>query len=69
MGSNIQAIEKLPYWRKIPGFRTKKWWKMILAILTYVSMLVLALIGFKLTIVVLLIYIIVRVIKLSIHTH
>lgn len=60
MESNIQ---KLPYWRKILGFRTKTWWKMILATLTYVSMLVLALILFKIAIPIILIYIIVRVIK------
>ncbi|GMA98268.1 hypothetical protein PIPA1_10680 [Pelosinus sp. IPA-1] len=69
MESNIQAVEKLPYWRKLLGFRTKTWWKMILATLTYVSMLALALIVFKVTIVAPLIYIIIRVIKSSIHTH
>jgi len=65
MECNNQAVEKLPYWRKIFGFRTKIWWKMILATLTYVSMLALSLAVFKVTISALLIYIILRVIKSS----
>lgn len=69
MEPNIQEAEKLPYWRKILGFRTKTWWKMTLATLTYTSILVFSLTVFKIAIPALLIYIILRVIKLSRRAH